>query len=88
VPVPPGRIRYPWYHRLDVSFSKEFHFSAVHLEIYFSVRNAYGWRNVLYYKPTELIYNMYPNGTHYNYRVKHDFNTFPVLPTVGLRAVL
>ena len=88
VDVPPGRIRYPWYHRLDISMGKEFHFSTIHLEAYFSVRNAYARQNVLYYNPISLILHPNAGGPGINYRVEHSYKSLPIIPTIGLRIVL
>jgi hypothetical protein len=85
--VPPGRIRYPWYHRMDFSLIKEFHFSKWHMETYFALRNVYMRKNPLYYESSELAYEM-QNGKRVNYYVKHPFKWLPPIPTIGIRAVL
>ena len=85
--VPPGRIRYPWYHRLDISLAREFHFSTWHMEFYFSMRNVYARKNVLYYKPGGLSCDTH-QGHFINYYIKHPFRWLPPIPTLGLRVVL
>ena len=88
IDVPPGKIRFPWYHRLDISFEKEFHFSTWHLDVYFSVRNLYARRNVLYYtEPGSLSYDT-KNGKYVDYYIKHPFTWLPPIPTVGLRFII
>ena len=88
IDVPPGKIRFPWYHRLDISLEKEFHFSTWHMNVYFSVRNLYARRNVLYYtEPGSLSYDT-KNGKYVDWYVKHPFAWLPPIPTVGLRFVI
>ncbi|MBN2008925.1 TonB-dependent receptor [candidate division KSB1 bacterium] len=86
VEIPPNHIRYPWYHRLDISLTKEFHFSTWHMEMYLSVRNAYSRKNPLYYKNSEVAY-FTRNGEMVDYHVEHPFKWLPPIPTVGIRVV-
>ena len=56
VDVPPGRIRYPWYHRLDVSISRRIERRHITCIPYLSIRNVYNRKNVLYYR--DLTYRV------------------------------
>lgn len=88
VDVSPGKIRFPWYHRLDISLEKEFHFSKWHMNVYFAIRNLYTRRNVLYYtEPGSLSYDT-KNGKYVDWYVKHPFAWLPPIPTIGLRFVI
>jgi len=87
IDVPPGKIRNPWYHRLDVSFEKEFHFNTWHMGFYFGIRNLYARRNVLYYEEYGSLGYETRNGKYVNYYIKHPYKWLPPIPTVGVRIV-
>ena len=88
VDVPPGRIRYPWYHRLDLAISwtkqtKHFSYSP-----YLSIRNVYNRKNVLYYR--QLNYRITYYGENYDqekYTIERDPFWLPIIPTFGVRFV-
>jgi hypothetical protein len=84
--VPQGRIRYPWYHRLDISVEREWYLSCGHLTGYVSMINVYNRKNPLYYKRSELAYET-DNGKIFGHYVKHPFKWLPPIPTIGLRFV-
>jgi len=85
--VPPGRIRNPWYHRLDVSVEKEFHYDNWLLGFYFSVRNLYARRNVLFYEEYGSVACDTRNGRFVDFYIKHPYESLPPIPTIGLRIV-
>ncbi len=87
IDVPPGKIRHPWYHRLDVSLEKEFHFSTWHMSFYAGIRNLYARKNVLFYEDYGTLSYDTRNGKYVDYYVKHPYTSMPPIPTVGIRVV-
>lgn len=87
ISIPAGRIRYPWYHRFDLSFARLFQFSKYQIETYFAIRNLYARRNVLYYEESKLVEDKGNNQSHRSY-VIHPFKWLPPIPTVGIRFLL
>ena len=66
--------RYPTYHRLDLSFRRQFTKSWGVMTPYLNLVNIYNQRNVLFY------FYEYEN----NPAVRSGISMFPILPTIGL----
>ncbi len=66
--------RYPAYHRLDVSFRRQFFKSWGSMTPYLNVVNVYNRRNVLFYF---YEYEQVP-------ATRSGISMFPILPTIGL----
>ncbi len=82
--VPPGSIRYPWYHRLDISFAKVLTVKNRSFAPYISLYNAYGRKNVLYYgKP--FTDHEHVDGEWTNPHIDRDVVSMRFIPTIGLR---
>ncbi len=84
VQVPRGRIRYPYYHRLDISLSKSINRRGFALAPYISVRNAYARRNVIYYEDPWWLSGI-PEDQLPNYQIRREYFALPIIPTAGLR---
>ena len=87
VDVPPGRIRYPYYHRMDVSISRTFFMKQRYtITPYVSIRNIYNRKNVLYYRT--LRYGWYFEDENYDkgkFVLERDPFSLPIIPTFGVR---
>ena len=78
------KIRYPYYHRLDIQFSRTVRFKHAVLSPYLSVYNAYWHKNVLYYRTSNFTYD-HKNGRWQNPHLERDPFTLPLIPTVGMK---
>lgn len=88
VEIQPGDIRYPYYHRLDVSLHKKFRCKTFTFVPYLSVRNVYNRKNVIYYQ--SLDYNatapIYVGSDQLgDTGFERDPFTLPILPTFGFQ---
>ncbi|MFQ5628656.1 MAG: TonB-dependent receptor domain-containing protein [bacterium] len=81
ISFPNGSVRYPIYHRLDVTFSKELGRDGFSMAPYFQIINLYDRRNPLFFESglefrqnfdSEAVPVLKPKGV-------------PILPTFGLR---
>ncbi|PIE18673.1 MAG: hypothetical protein CSA66_04250 [Proteobacteria bacterium] len=70
-----ARSRLPVYHRLDVRLDKRWRFEDWMFELYLDIQNLYNAQN-----PESPRYS-------FDYKVKTDGVSLPLLPTIGLRAV-
>ncbi len=82
--VPPGSIRYPWYHRLDISFAKVLNFNGATVAPFFSVYNAYYRKNVLYYGPPFPDFEL-KDGEWVNPHIHREVTSMRIVPTAGIR---
>ncbi|MCD6118162.1 TonB-dependent receptor [bacterium] len=82
--VPRGRIRYPNYHRLDISIKKAIKLKKCVLKPYLNIRNVYYRKNVLFYRDIEFSYD-FDNGKLVNPHIERDAFVLPIIPTMGLR---
>jgi|GEM_PF-2019779 len=78
------RIRYPYYHRLDVSLTWQFYWKQAVLSPYLSVYNAYWRKNVLYYRKSKFTYDLV-DGAWKNPHLERDPFTLPMIPTIGMK---
>ncbi len=84
IDIPRGRIRYPPYHRMDISIMKTIQKKGFSLAPYISVRNVYYRKNVLFYRSPHFTYD-FKNGKWVNPHIDRDPFTLPIIPTIGLR---
>ncbi len=82
VDYPKGAIRYPIYHRLDVTFSKRMTVGKRSMAPYLQIINIYNRRNPLVYEE-EYVYRPNALGDPYE-RVLKPVGV-PILPSFGLR---
>ncbi len=78
------RIRYPYYHRLDIMITLSIKKSYAIFSPYISLYNAYWRRNVLYYRQSRFTED-WVNGTFRNPHLERDPVTLPMIPSVGLK---
>jgi ferric enterobactin receptor len=83
--VPMGKIRYPYYHRLDVNIQTHFRLWGATYKPYISVRNVYARKNVLYYDYgfLESLVDE-ETGEVVKRWIERKAYSLPVLPTVGV----
>ena len=79
-----GAIRHPYYHRLDLGFTKKFHFHSWTVSPYFRILNAYWRKNVLYYDQLYYEYPGIPNPYQEPTLIRR-VNYLPTIPTFGIR---
>lgn len=84
VDVEPGQIRFPWYHRLDLFVSCKFQLFGRNSLVYFSLRNVYARKNVLYYEGSRLGYDT-KEGQYVDYHIKNPYKWLPPMPALGLQ---
>ncbi len=86
--LPKNVFRYPSFHRLDISLSKQWQFKHSTLDLDFQVINLYNRNNVVYYEdireetekipdPDNPLYNIFKQKI-----VVEAFNGFPFFPTI------
>jgi outer membrane receptor protein involved in Fe transport len=85
VHVPRGRIRYPPYHRLDISFFQEIQKKGFHFSPYLSVRNIYNRKNVLFYQDVIWSPKVVQGESGFIPRIERDAFSIGILPTLGIR---
>jgi len=78
------RIRYPYYHRLDIQISITKRYKYMTMTPYFSLYNVYDRKNVLYYKRSFFTYD-YINGRWENPHLERDPFTLPIIPSLGVK---
>lgn len=82
--LPRGYIRYPWYHRLDISISKIIYSKKFTVAPYAGIYNVYNRKNVLFYRQP-VCDNDWVNDMPVNYRIVRDAESVPFLPAIGIR---
>ncbi len=82
--VPRGRVRYPYYHRLDITVIKLIKRSKFTFAPYFSIRNVYNRANPIFYKKVEFDAD-FEDGKIINARIEREPYKISILPTVGFR---
>lgn len=86
VNLPRGIIRYPYYHRLDLCVSKNIVVKKFTFSPYFSVRNAYYRKNILYYERVGIEYDYdEETQTFLPPKISREFASLPIIPTIGFR---
>ncbi len=81
IDAPPGRIRYPHYHRLDASVNKKTHWLSQDWTLYAAIRNIYNRKNVLYYR--NIDYQTSSNDEWVDPNIDREPFYIPLLPTLG-----
>lgn len=78
------RIRYPYYHRLDMQISITKKYRTWTMIPYFSFYNVYARKNVLYYR-TCYITHSFENGHFFNPKLNRDPFILPFIPSLGVK---
>jgi len=78
------RIRYPYYHRLDMQISITKKYRTWTMIPYFSFYNVYARKNVLYYR-TCYITHSFENGVFFNPKLNRDPFILPFIPSFGIK---
>lgn len=87
IDVPRDAIRYPYYHRLDLSLRYKTHYKTVAVEPYLSIRNVYYRKNVLYYKNNHELYWQDYAMLYKDSRLTREHKFLPIIPSIGVRCV-
>ena len=83
--VDPGKIRYPYYHRLDIHLQGHFKLLGKACQPYLSVRNVYNRKNVLYYKDVYIERELDENNYVKSQNIVREAFSLAVLPTIGIK---
>jgi hypothetical protein len=82
IDYPKGAIRYPLYHRLDVTFAKRLNVGKFSMAPYLQILNVYNHKNPLLYEESSN-YFVDLSGERFEYFLKPV--NVPALPSIGVR---
>ncbi len=82
--IPRGYIRYPWYHRLDISIAKVIYSKSFTVAPYAGIYNLYHQKNVLFYRQPVCDHD-WENQMPVNYRIVREAESIRFIPSFGIR---
>lgn len=83
IQIPKDAIRYPYYHRLDVSIRYVLRLEGFRVEPYVSVYNVYNRKNPVYFLGSSVDYRK--NNNRYDYDFENAKVVSGIIPVMGIR---
>ncbi len=82
----PGSVRFPFYHRLDITLSKRIQHKTWAMIPYINILNTYRRKNPVFYNDVEGNFNsFFGHSCNTQTNTKRKFVSLPIIPTIGVR---